>query len=170
MNHTTTTTTSAGPDTTTVATTATDTSFRSRRARRAALAVAVGLGIGAAGATSAAATGEPPIRDSGTYTFVDVNPCTNELDEYTVTEDVLFIPHDDGGVIRLKRSGSSASGYEMQRGTEIGRRNDNFERWTLRDLWHGPDGSVIQARGNFAVDLRTGEVTRDDFVLRCVGR
>jgi hypothetical protein len=147
-----------------------DTNHRPRRRARAAAALALGLGVGLAGAGTAAAQGGPPERFSERTTFVDLNPCTGELDEYSVDLDILFVGVGEGGAIRIKRSGTTASGYEMQGSSEIGRRNDNFERWDLHDIWHGADGSVIEARGAFGVDLRAGEVVRDDFVLRCLGR
>ena len=143
----------------------TDTTTTKIVGRLATMAIAAGLGVVGLGVTPAAADA-PAVRPF-TVTFPDVNPCTGEEMEVTVTGEVReHLGHDGRYVARASTTGTTSDGYVMDHGRSNIVVNDNVVSSTLNDMWRDADGSRFQAQSHFLE--KDGEFVVDGFRLRCI--
>ena len=142
-----------------------------RKTRRVLVAIVLALVSLALFAGSALA--DKPFTFTGSVTFPDDNPCTPVFDplEHLVTIDfvVTVHEHENNIVAFAERSGTTSSGFTMINGRDSFVDNGNVLRGNLMDQWQHPDGSKLQARGTFLVNLNTAEVQVEKGALRCLG-
>ncbi len=126
------------------------------------LLVAVVLG---AMAPPAAADAPTPMPFS--ESFVDADPCTEQL--HTVAVDVVFWVHEHGDrvVARGDRNLQTSSGYSG-RGTSSFVFNGQVEVFRLTDILSREDGHRLRATVVFVLDLTSDTVRVDRFELTCV--
>lgn len=102
-------------------------------------------------------------------TFADVNACTGEDHEVTLTFTVREHTHHDDVVATVKGEARTSDGY-VGKGTETTLVRDG--RWlTSQAKWMNvnPDtGGRYQVRHDSRIDLETGEAHLDRLVVRCV--
>jgi hypothetical protein len=109
-----------------------------------------------------------PTVTETTFTFDDVDPCTGAIHTVTFQTTERRHEHDGRVVVHFADTITTTAGY-VGRGivAEVG--NGQVFKFVLRHMLGNPNGNRIQVRVTLQIDLRTGEVRTDDFVLRCVG-
>ena len=120
------------------------------------------------------AAAEKPMINEGTTVFTDVNPCTDEPHEITINyADRVQAPKKNGNiVVQLSAvDGSTSDGYVLLNRSGRVVENGKWLKEQFTDTWKNLEtGSQFQASLQFMVNTRTGEVTREDFRLRCLGK
>ena len=131
-----------------------------------ATALSLGLGLGALGATPAAADG--PVEFSDSFTFPDVNPCTDEDIQVTIDVDVReHRGHRNNFVVHVKRTGTTSDGYVMDHGVENFQVNNNVARGKFTDIWRNDHGSMWKVSHVF-VAKRVGGLQVEQSTFECV--
>jgi hypothetical protein len=102
-------------------------------------------------------------------TFWDIDPCTGQLQEVTLTGYAYLHEHRNNIVFKLKRAGFTNSGYTLFSGNYRELFNENAYHVLFNDMWRADDGRKMQVSGKFILNLNTGEVQLDKFVFRCIG-
>ena len=108
----------------------------------------------------------PPERFTETNTFTDVNPCTGQEHQVTVTTAVTIHENNRNFVVTGRTTVSTSDGY-------VGRGGDSFvenaggARGNLNVQVRGPDGERFRVRGNFAFNANQDELKFDRFSLTC---
>ena len=133
--------------------------------RLTALTIASGFGIAGLGAAPVAA--DAPAEFTFSNTFTEINPCSGEEIDITITADErVHLGHDGKFVGRLSKTGTTSDGYVMEHGRERVVFNGNNASGSLNDTWRNADGSMFKAQGHF-LD-KDGELVVDSFRLRCI--
>lgn len=137
---------------------------------------AAALALTAIGAPSASADNPEPFEDS--FSFDDINPCTNEPMVVTINAVVRLHEHRNNFVLNIQRSGTTDDGFVMRSGVETQHWNtvSGAAGSQFKDFWTNPDtGQKFHVRGNINVVLGPLgpeapplEVKSDVFSLRCV--
>ncbi len=106
--------------------------------------------------------------------FIDVDPCTGELQEITINFDVSLHLHKDNYVAKIKRTGTTDAGYEMIAGNGLQRLHSVsglfFDRFV--DVWRAADGRMFQVTGQILIDINASPPDNVKMVngkLRCIG-
>ena len=146
------------------ATTITTRTVTNRIGRLAAAALAAGVGVVGFAIPAAA---DAPAEFTVTNTFPDINPCTGEPMEVTITAEVREHVHANGNIVaRAARTGATSDGYVMDHGRDSFVFNGKVASGTFTDTWRSADGSHFKAQGVF-VSKEDGVVV-DRYRLRCV--
>ncbi len=157
-----------------------DDARRSKRSRGGTIlkklsAVAAALAVSAFGAAPVSADNPEPFDDS--FSFPDINPCTNELFFVTIDVVVSIHFHKNNFVLNIERSGTTSDGFVMHNGVETQHFNtvNAVAGFQFKDMWVNPEtGQRFHVRGTSNVILGDGpdapptEVKVDNFSLRCV--
>ena len=113
---------------------------------------------------------DKPLRLMDSNTFVDLDPCTDQLHTITLYFDTRLHFHRNNFLAEVKRSGTTDSGYRMVGAHETfvvnfaaGQLKGNFV-----DNWRSDDGRVWQVGSIFVLDLESGEVRVDKGAFRCL--
>jgi len=118
------------------------------------------------------AAADPPVTDTFSVTFDDLNPCspTGEFHEVTINFEDRIHFHQNNFVLTSKRTGTTDSGFVMVNGTEHIVETQNVFAAGFTDVWSNPTtGERFIASGTFVFNGNTGTVQVDDFSLRCLG-
>lgn len=101
--------------------------------------------------------------------FLDFNPCTGELVEFTI--DVVFLDHvhQNNFVSPGKRTGFTSDGYTMVHGNDMFTENNNGFMFSFNDVWRNDEGSKFRVAGTFVFNANKGELLVDRSSLRCLG-
>jgi hypothetical protein len=137
-------------------------------ARRAAAAAAIAIGVGMS--FGAPASADEPVTYPGSFSDVDVNPCTDK--EITLNINLDFrdhVGHENNFVGHASRTGWTSDGYVMDHGIGNFQVNGNVLHEAFKDTWRHPDGSAFRGVFTRVVDMRTGEVKVMRFDARCLG-
>lgn len=135
--------------------------------RRFYLAVAV-VTLVTMGMTGSRAAADAPTEFSTSVTFPDINPCSGLTHEVTINAAIRLHEHGSRIVVHGQRTGSTDSGYVMERGVLNLQDNGQTVTQAFSDNWTRDDGSKFKAQGTFVLDLSTNEVRVDRFTLRCI--
>lgn len=139
---------------------------RSRRSTSLVLTAVFLLSVGLA----LPAEADPPVTDSFTNTFTDVNPCSGEDHQVSIHHELRIHVHPNNTVVRDSRTGTTDSGFEMVNGTAYSVENGNIFTFGLTDVWHNPaTGERFTAIGTLVVDLSTFTMRVERFSLSCLG-
>ena len=101
-------------------------------------------------------------------TFWDIDPCTGQLQEVTLTGYAYLHEHRNNFVFRVERAGFTNSGYILFSGSLREASNGHSYQFFFNDRWRAEDGRMMQVAGNFVFNLNTSEVKVDKFVFRCI--
>ena len=120
------------------------------------------------------AAAEKPVIDEGTTVFADVNPCTGELHEITINyADRVQAPKKNGNVVVQLSAvdGYTSDGYVLLNSSGRVVENGKWYKQQFTDTWKNFEtGGKLQASLQVMVNTETGDVTREDFRLRCLGK
>lgn len=115
------------------------------------------------------ASADAPIIVESSATFEDVNPCTGELHEITLSFVDRIHEHDGNFLYTSDRSGTTDTGFSIVNGTESFVDNGRVIRGTFVDNWANPETDErFQARGAFVFNVNRLSLKVDRFTLRCV--
>jgi hypothetical protein len=114
------------------------------------------------------AAADPPIEISVADTFVDIDPCTRQLQEVTIAVTFFVHFHDGVTVARGVRTVTTTGG-SVGRGTSSFVLNGNVEVFRFTDLLADDSGNRTRASGLFVVDVASGSIRVDKFSLTCLG-
>ncbi len=115
------------------------------------------------------ASADPPVTETFSVTFIDVNPCTGLDHEVTIHFKDRIHFHQNNFVLTSKRTGTTDSGFVMTSGTEHIVGTGKVFAAGFKDLWRHESGEAFIARGTLVVDMNTDTVHVDTFSLRCLG-
>jgi hypothetical protein len=102
--------------------------------------------------------------------FIDVDPCTGELHEFTIYVDAYeHAGHKNNFVVRIVMTGFTDSGYEMFAGGENVGWNKGVFGGRFKDMWRHDDGRMFEVSGLFVFNGNQLEVKVDKSTLRCIG-
>lgn len=138
---------------------------------------AAALALTVIGAPSASADNPEPFEDS--FSFTDINPCTDKPMTVTINVVVRLHVHQKNFVLNIKRSGTTDDGFVMRSGAPENQRWNTVSGAAgsqFKDFWTNPEtGQKFHVRGNTNVvfgplgpDAPPLEVKSDVFSLRCV--
>lgn len=130
--------------------------------------ISVLLGATLALVVAGPAAADRPIEIADAETFVDVDPCTGQLQEVTIEVTFVVHFHDGVTVARGVRTITTSGGY-AGRGTSSFVENGNVEIFRFTDLLTDGSGNRLRAKGLFVVDLASGSIRVERFALTCVG-
>lgn len=110
-----------------------------------------------------------PVIESGSVTFVDINPCTGEEDLITINFVDEIHHHDGVHIVEGRRTGQTASGFIMSSGVFQVRDDGETAHIRFRDVWRNPTtGEQFHATIEIIIDLASGdEMEVKPFELRC---
>jgi hypothetical protein len=117
---------------------------------------------------AAPAAADPRTEISEEDTFFDLNPCTGNVHQVTLSVTFLVHFHEGATVARGVRTLTTSSGF-VGRGTSSFVENGNVEVFRFTDLLADGSGNRIRAKGVFVLDLSSGTVRVDAFELTCLG-
>jgi hypothetical protein len=131
------------------------------------VAVAAGLMVGLVASPVSA---DKPAEFTDSVMFFDIDACTGVGMEITLEAQVFVHEgHNNNLTGRLKRTGSTTSGYTMKNGIETFTETRGVSRGHFTDIWMAEDGRKMSASGVFVFNVNTGEQKVDKFTLRCLG-
>jgi hypothetical protein len=136
--------------------------------RLGAIVAVAGISIGALGSMGSSVSADRPVEFEDSFTFSDVNPCTETPMEVTIDSVVRLTEHGDRFVAHVSRTGSTDDGYVMDHGVESAVFNGEVFRQALTDTFRNADGSKFQARG--VVVETDGSIRVERFTLSCLDR
>ncbi len=117
---------------------------------------------------AAPAAADPPTRFSDSVTFVDLNPCTGEPHQVTMTVTGSEHLHDGRLVGHAKRTFTTDSGF-VGHGSVSYVDNGQISKGTFTDILTSPDGDRIRAHGVLVIDPSTDTVRADQIGITCLG-
>lgn len=124
-------------------------------------------GAAPAEATAAEAPGAP--KEGAQLITLDVlNPCTDEVEEFTFDNRVLVHELPNGNVVvRFDRTITTESGFEG-RGSQTLVRNGRVFKVQANDMLTHPSGAKLRAHVVSVLNLNTATVQTDQFSLTCI--
>jgi hypothetical protein len=117
---------------------------------------------------AAPAGADKPLIIEDSFTFTDVNPCTELVDEITIEVVVSIHNHKNNNVATIKRTGFTDSGYTMEHSNETQVRNKGGAHFRFNDVWTNDEGSKFTVKGVFVENANKGEVVVDRFTFNCL--
>lgn len=118
-----------------------------------------------------ASADSPTIFEGTNGPFPETDPCTGDEMLVTInwTDRVHF--HKNNLVAIFSAEGTTDNGYVMTNASGRYVENKNKASEVFKDRWSNPDnGNKFEAAGKFQINFNTGEVTHEEFELRCIGR
>jgi hypothetical protein len=135
---------------------------------RKAISLVVALALVLSTGLALPAQADPPVAETWTDVFTDVNPCSGENHELTISNEARVHQHPNNTVIIASRTGTTDSGFEMVSGTLHLVRGESTVG--LTDVWHNPTtGEKLVAHVTVVLDPNTLTVRIERVSLRCLG-
>lgn len=126
--------------------------------------VALGL-VAMAGTVGAAG----PDEFTDTAAFVDVNPCTGQLHEVSITFQIRQHLHRNNEVVTIVSSTATSEGHVGAGTQTLVITSDGQLRTTFNDMVEHPEtGEKFSVKGHQRIDTATGQIVRDRFEMRCI--
>lgn len=134
--------------------------------RRGVLVISVVVGL-LSGLMALPAAAVQPVEFEAGVTFPDVNPCSGEPHDVTLSWDVALRDNNGATVLTFDTTVTTNDGWSgFGRETEVVNKNRQINSLSIR-VGDG-NGSFYMVKGQRRIDVSTGDVTVESLRVDCV--